>query len=94
MAESSNPAEDFLARRSYQGIRGLDRQPAGKPPFWKTFSKRWPRRAPGTGRPLGTGTAAWLEIGRGRPARLLLADPATVRMFNKVAMDVRPRHDP
>jgi hypothetical protein len=42
----------------------------------------------GTGRPLGIGTAAWLESAGVAPARLLLADPATVRMFNKVAMDV------
>jgi hypothetical protein len=42
----------------------------------------------GTGRPLGTGTAAWLESAGVAPAGLLLADPATVRMFNRVAMDV------
>jgi len=62
MAESSNPAEDFLLGGSYQASEVLDRQPGRQPPFWKTFFEAVAQgRAPGPGGRSEPGRRPWLE---------------------------------
>jgi hypothetical protein len=87
MAESSNPAEDFLlgGHTKASEVWIANRQATA---LLENLLEAVAKTGAGTGRPLGIGTAAWLESAGVAPARLLLADPATVRMFNKVAMDV------
>jgi hypothetical protein len=85
--EPPSPAEDFLLGGHTRASEAwaANRQAAA---LLENLLDAMAKTGAGTGRPLGTGTAAWLESAGIAPAGLLLADPATVRMFNKVAMDV------
>jgi hypothetical protein len=87
MPESLNPAEDFLLGGLTKASEAwvANRQATA---LLENLLDAVAKTGAGTRRPLGTGTAAWLESAGIAPAGLLLADPATVRMFNKVAMDV------
>jgi hypothetical protein len=85
--EPPSPAEDFLLGGHTKASEAwvANRQATA---LLENLLEAVAKTGIGTGRPLGTGTVAWLKSVGVAPAELRLADPVTVRMFNRIAMGV------